>query len=136
MPGAQGASAVSAGAERAFGTLLSLVRGAVNSLSLPSVQSKIYLFERFSRPAPLDWAADFQSKSILIISLAGGGGMGYGGGYVLFFSNPLSVLAVVGIGISNAAYLWTQVRAIGFFTGLQLGQVGVEAMGTVAVQRG
>lgn len=114
--------------QRFVNSFLALFRGGVNSLDLPSAQSEIFLIEFMSRPAPLVWGEDILGKSILMYSIGVGAGLGIGGTLIFFFPHRNAARATVPMLMPINGP-----RAVAFSAGIQLGQLGLEALWTPAL---
>ena len=115
----------------ALNIILPMLRVAVNSLDLPSRQSRLFLLESFTTPPPLTWDGDFMHKSILIYSIGGGMGFGLSGSLILFFPNRGA--AVAGTPLAGMTAL-SSVRAVAFSGGMQMGQLGADVIASPCLQ--
>ena len=122
--------AAQAGFRFVLNIILPMLRMAANSQDLPSRQSRIFLKEGFSTPAPLSWNGDFLNKSLLMITVGAGLGFGLSGTLILFFPSRVTWGQFAPIeAIENA-------RAIAFSGGMQMGQVGADIVGTPCMHVG
>ena len=102
--------------------ILPLIRGGVNSLDLPSRQSRIFQPQFFSQPPPLTWDGDFVNKIMAITAIGAGGGLGVSGALLLFFPYGHTITSL------------NHVRGIAFSGGMQVGQVGADLTVTTCMQ--